>query len=91
MTAQYIVDGIVDRIVKETDDLVLSVLAEHGITEIGPHLKERLHKTRVQGTNFETLYLDGKPILRLYDIEYENVEQPSGSHTLNISRKYAKF
>jgi uncharacterized protein (DUF2249 family) len=80
------------NLVQEKDKLILQVFKDLGedIFIIANHQPHRLRRTRIQGTSYETFYLDGNLILELHDLEV-NQEENNNAVKIKASMKYRRF
>lgn len=88
MLEKYI-DPAMRKLVAQKEELVRRVAADViGKAWLPIDIKNRCRFERILGETWETLIIDGEPVLMLFDLEVSPPELRGDSYVSNVSQRY---
>lgn len=66
------------------DALLLATGEEWTVIDVA----KRVHSVRINGDTFETIHLDGEPILELHDLTFSDEQTNPARHVISANRQY---
>lgn len=89
MSIQEHIDAATGRLAFQQDELIRRAVVEvMGRAWLPQDIKNRCRFERILGENWQTLLIDGEPVLMLFDVEFPGPERLDDRYVCKVSQSY---